>query len=79
MMKMMVIFYNGRFYPTPIVPFWSLWSCFSLLSVVNAEKKRLRKPSKRLLEYAEEYDHIFASKKKKKNQESFQKVGVESN
>uniref|UniRef100_A0A8C0UF96 Histone-lysine N-methyltransferase, H3 lysine-36 specific n=1 Tax=Cyanistes caeruleus TaxID=156563 RepID=A0A8C0UF96_CYACU len=37
-------------------------------------RKRLRKPSKRLLEYAEEYDHLFAPKKKsKKGQE--QKVG----
>uniref|UniRef100_A0A452I7V9 Histone-lysine N-methyltransferase, H3 lysine-36 specific n=1 Tax=Gopherus agassizii TaxID=38772 RepID=A0A452I7V9_9SAUR len=35
-----------------------------------SEKKRLRKPSKRLLEYAEEYDQIFAPKKKsKKGQE----------
>nr|XP_005992405.1 PREDICTED: histone-lysine N-methyltransferase, H3 lysine-36 and H4 lysine-20 specific isoform X1 [Latimeria chalumnae]XP_005992406.1 PREDICTED: histone-lysine N-methyltransferase, H3 lysine-36 and H4 lysine-20 specific isoform X1 [Latimeria chalumnae] len=30
------------------------------------EKKRLRKPSKRLLEYTEEYDQIFAPKKKQK-------------
>uniref|UniRef100_A0A8C6YAC3 Histone-lysine N-methyltransferase, H3 lysine-36 specific n=1 Tax=Naja naja TaxID=35670 RepID=A0A8C6YAC3_NAJNA len=55
-----------------------IFCCFSFLSVVNAEKKRLRKPSKRLLEYAEEYDHIFAPKKKKKSQESFQKVGKSS-
>ncbi|XP_070595021.1 histone-lysine N-methyltransferase, H3 lysine-36 specific isoform X3 [Erythrolamprus reginae] len=48
--------------------------CQKPKEVVNAEKKRLRKPSKRLLEYAEEYDHIFASKKKKKCQESFQKA-----
>ncbi|XP_032066970.1 histone-lysine N-methyltransferase, H3 lysine-36 and H4 lysine-20 specific isoform X5 [Thamnophis elegans] len=48
--------------------------CLKPKEVVNAEKKRLRKPSKRLLEYAEEYDHIFASKKKKKSQESFQKT-----
>ncbi|XP_026582187.1 histone-lysine N-methyltransferase, H3 lysine-36 and H4 lysine-20 specific isoform X2 [Pseudonaja textilis] len=48
--------------------------CHKPKEVVNAEKKRLRKPSKRLLEYAEEYDHIFASKKKKKSQESFQKT-----
>uniref|UniRef100_A0A8C9NIC1 Histone-lysine N-methyltransferase, H3 lysine-36 specific n=1 Tax=Serinus canaria TaxID=9135 RepID=A0A8C9NIC1_SERCA len=39
-------------------------------------RKRLRKPSKRLLEYAEEYDHLFAPKKKsKKGQEQLQKVG----
>uniref|UniRef100_A0A8B9PXC6 Histone-lysine N-methyltransferase, H3 lysine-36 specific n=1 Tax=Apteryx owenii TaxID=8824 RepID=A0A8B9PXC6_APTOW len=42
---------------------------------VHSERKRLRKPSKRLLEYAEEYDHIFAPKKKsKKGQEQLQKV-----
>uniref|UniRef100_A0A8B9ZIA4 Nuclear receptor binding SET domain protein 1 n=1 Tax=Anas platyrhynchos TaxID=8839 RepID=A0A8B9ZIA4_ANAPL len=33
---------------------------------VHSERKRLRKPSKRLLEYAEEYDHLFAPKKKSK-------------
>uniref|UniRef100_A0A8C0B209 Histone-lysine N-methyltransferase, H3 lysine-36 specific n=1 Tax=Buteo japonicus TaxID=224669 RepID=A0A8C0B209_9AVES len=43
---------------------------------VHSERKRLRKPSKRLLEYAEEYDHLFAPKKKsKKGQEQLQKVG----
>uniref|UniRef100_A0A8C4KGH7 Histone-lysine N-methyltransferase, H3 lysine-36 specific n=1 Tax=Dromaius novaehollandiae TaxID=8790 RepID=A0A8C4KGH7_DRONO len=43
---------------------------------VHSERKRLRKPSKRLLEYAEEYDHLFAPKKKsKKSQEQLQKVG----
>uniref|UniRef100_A0A8C6J5F1 Histone-lysine N-methyltransferase, H3 lysine-36 specific n=1 Tax=Melopsittacus undulatus TaxID=13146 RepID=A0A8C6J5F1_MELUD len=43
---------------------------------VHSERKRLRKPSKRLLEYAEEYDHLFAPKKKsKKGQEQAQKVG----
>ncbi|XP_061216210.1 histone-lysine N-methyltransferase, H3 lysine-36 specific isoform X1 [Neopsephotus bourkii] len=42
---------------------------------VHSERKRLRKPSKRLLEYAEEYDHLFAPKKKsKKGQEQAQKV-----
>uniref|UniRef100_A0A8B9CJ78 Histone-lysine N-methyltransferase, H3 lysine-36 specific n=1 Tax=Anser brachyrhynchus TaxID=132585 RepID=A0A8B9CJ78_9AVES len=42
---------------------------------VHSERKRLRKPSKRLLEYAEEYDHLFAPKKKsKKVQEQLQKV-----
>uniref|UniRef100_A0A8C0UG33 Histone-lysine N-methyltransferase, H3 lysine-36 specific n=1 Tax=Cyanistes caeruleus TaxID=156563 RepID=A0A8C0UG33_CYACU len=42
--------------------------------LAHSERKRLRKPSKRLLEYAEEYDHLFAPKKKsKKGQE--QKVG----
>ncbi|XP_077780792.1 histone-lysine N-methyltransferase, H3 lysine-36 specific isoform X9 [Podarcis muralis] len=40
----------------------------------HSEKKRLRKPSKRLLEYAEEYDHIFAPKKKKRSQEPFRKA-----
>lgn len=44
--------------------------------LVHSERKRLRKPSKRLLEYAEEYDHLFAPKKKsKKVQEQLQKVG----
>uniref|UniRef100_A0A8B9VV48 Histone-lysine N-methyltransferase, H3 lysine-36 specific n=1 Tax=Anas zonorhyncha TaxID=75864 RepID=A0A8B9VV48_9AVES len=43
--------------------------------LVHSERKRLRKPSKRLLEYAEEYDHLFAPKKKsKKVQEQLQKV-----
>uniref|UniRef100_A0A8C3RET6 Histone-lysine N-methyltransferase, H3 lysine-36 specific n=1 Tax=Cyanoderma ruficeps TaxID=181631 RepID=A0A8C3RET6_9PASS len=49
----------------------------SLLSffLAHSERKRLRKPSKRLLEYAEEYDHLFAPKKKsKKGQEQLQKV-----
>ncbi|NWS63960.1 NSD1 protein, partial [Chunga burmeisteri] len=42
---------------------------------VRSERKRLRKPSKRLLEYAEEYDHLFAPKKKsRKGQEQLQKV-----
>ncbi|XP_065590695.1 histone-lysine N-methyltransferase, H3 lysine-36 specific isoform X2 [Cyrtonyx montezumae] len=42
---------------------------------IHSERKRLRKPSKRLLEYAEEYDHLFAPKKKsRKNQEQLQKV-----
>uniref|UniRef100_A0A8C0GBY3 Histone-lysine N-methyltransferase, H3 lysine-36 specific n=1 Tax=Chelonoidis abingdonii TaxID=106734 RepID=A0A8C0GBY3_CHEAB len=43
--------------------------------IAYSEKKRLRKPSKRLLEYAEEYDQIFAPKKKsKKGQEQLQRV-----
>ncbi|XP_023582243.1 histone-lysine N-methyltransferase, H3 lysine-36 specific isoform X5 [Trichechus manatus latirostris] len=42
---------------------------------VRSEKKRLRKPSKWLLEYTEEYDQIFAPKKKqKKVQEQIHKV-----
>ncbi|XP_070649418.1 histone-lysine N-methyltransferase, H3 lysine-36 specific isoform X2 [Bos indicus] len=42
---------------------------------VRSEKKRLRKPSKWLLEYTEEYDQIFAPKKKqKKTQEQVHKV-----
>uniref|UniRef100_A0ABM5FKX0 Histone-lysine N-methyltransferase, H3 lysine-36 specific isoform X7 n=1 Tax=Pogona vitticeps TaxID=103695 RepID=A0ABM5FKX0_9SAUR len=44
------------------------------LQIAHSEKKRLRKPSKRLLEYAEEYDHIFAPKKKKRSQEPFRKA-----
>lgn len=48
----------------------------SFFFLVHSERKRLRKPSKRLLEYAEEYDHLFAPKKKsKKAQEQLQKVG----
>ncbi|XP_075774827.1 histone-lysine N-methyltransferase, H3 lysine-36 specific isoform X3 [Pelodiscus sinensis] len=44
-------------------------------SQAYSDKKRLRKPSKRLLEYAEEYDKIFAPKKKsKKGQEQLQRV-----
>ncbi|GAA6083754.1 histone-lysine N-methyltransferase NSD2 isoform X1 [Tachysurus ichikawai] len=39
------------------------------------ESKRIRKPSKRLIEWTEEYDYIFATKKKAKKQpESLQKV-----
>lgn len=42
---------------------------------IRSEKKRLRKPSKWLLEYTEEYDQIFAPKKKqKKVQEQVHKV-----
>ncbi|XP_049730355.1 histone-lysine N-methyltransferase, H3 lysine-36 specific isoform X2 [Elephas maximus indicus] len=42
---------------------------------VRSEKKRLRKPSKWLLEYTEEYDQIFAPKKKQKRvQEHTHKV-----
>nr|XP_054499075.1 histone-lysine N-methyltransferase, H3 lysine-36 specific isoform X3 [Agelaius phoeniceus] len=48
---------------------------FRNTSTAHSERKRLRKPSKRLLEYAEEYDHLFAPKKKsKKGQEQSQKV-----
>lgn len=47
----------------------------SALLAVRSEKKRLRKPSKWLLEYTEEYDQIFAPKKKqKKVQEQVHKV-----
>ena len=46
-----------------------------LVLAVRTEKKRLRKPSKWLLEYTEEYDQIFAPKKKqKKTQEQVHKV-----
>ncbi|KAM4819608.1 histone-lysine N-methyltransferase, H3 lysine-36 specific [Thomomys bottae] len=46
---------------------------------VPLEKKRLRKPSKWLLEYTEEYDQIFAPKKKqKKVQEQVHKVSSRS-
>ncbi|XP_039631121.1 histone-lysine N-methyltransferase, H3 lysine-36 specific-like isoform X2 [Polypterus senegalus] len=45
---------------------------------VHSESKRLRKPSKRLLEWTEEYDQLFASKKKqKKGSEKCSKVTVE--
>nr|XP_054388390.1 histone-lysine N-methyltransferase, H3 lysine-36 specific-like [Pongo abelii] len=44
-------------------------------TAVQSEKKRLRKPSKWLLEYTEEYDPIFTPKKKqKKVQEQVHKV-----
>ena len=53
--------------------FWLILN-FPLLAV-RSEKKRLRKPSKWLLEYTEEYDQIFAPKKKqKKVQEQVHKV-----
>lgn len=46
---------------------------------IRSEKKRLRKPSKWLLEYTEEYDQIFAPKKKqKKVQEQVHKVSSRS-
>lgn len=46
------------------------------LSLSLPESKRIRKPSKRLIEWTEEYDHIFATKKKAKKQpEALQKVG----
>lgn len=45
------------------------------LSLSLPESKRIRKPSKRLIEWTEEYDYIFATKKKAKKQpESLQKV-----
>ncbi|XP_060792461.1 histone-lysine N-methyltransferase, H3 lysine-36 specific isoform X2 [Neoarius graeffei] len=45
------------------------------VSSFPTESKRIRKPSKRLIEWTEEYDHIFATKKKAKKQpESLQKV-----
>ncbi|XP_053233201.1 histone-lysine N-methyltransferase, H3 lysine-36 specific isoform X4 [Podarcis raffonei] len=50
--------------------------CQKPKEVAHSEKKRLRKPSKRLLEYAEEYDHIFAPKKKKRSQEPFRKAST---
>ncbi|KAJ7316582.1 hypothetical protein JRQ81_002744, partial [Phrynocephalus forsythii] len=50
--------------------------CQKPKEVAHSEKKRLRKPSKRLLEYAEEYDHIFAPKKKKRSQEPFRKASA---
>ncbi|KAL8212188.1 UNVERIFIED_CONTAM: hypothetical protein K2H54_040466 [Gekko kuhli] len=53
---------------------WQRFNQSSAKAVAQSEKKRLRKPSKRLLEYAEEYDHIFAPKKKKKSRESFRKA-----
>nr|XP_033782742.1 histone-lysine N-methyltransferase, H3 lysine-36 and H4 lysine-20 specific [Geotrypetes seraphini]XP_033782743.1 histone-lysine N-methyltransferase, H3 lysine-36 and H4 lysine-20 specific [Geotrypetes seraphini]XP_033782744.1 histone-lysine N-methyltransferase, H3 lysine-36 and H4 lysine-20 specific [Geotrypetes seraphini] len=48
-----------------------------LIQVYSA-KKRLRKPSKRLLQYTEDYDQIFAPKKKtKKVSETLHKVNAE--
>ncbi|XP_058271266.1 histone-lysine N-methyltransferase NSD2 isoform X2 [Hemibagrus wyckioides] len=45
------------------------------VSSFPTESKRIRKPSKRLIEWTEEYDHIFATKKKAKKQpDSLQKV-----
>ncbi|TSP68523.1 Histone-lysine N-methyltransferase, H3 lysine-36 and H4 lysine-20 specific [Bagarius yarrelli] len=45
------------------------------VSNVPTESKRIRKPSKRLIEWTEEYDHIFATKKRsKKHPDSMQKV-----
>ncbi|TRY57125.1 hypothetical protein DNTS_023999 [Danionella cerebrum] len=41
----------------------------------TTERKRIRKPSKRLIEWTEEYDHLFTTKKRaKKKPESFTKV-----
>lgn len=42
----------------------------------NAENKRLRKPTKRLLESAEEYEQIFATKKKSKKSPSESSTSV---
>lgn len=43
--------------------------------VLFPECKRIRKPSKRLIEWTEEYDQFFSTKKKaKKKPESFNKV-----
>ncbi|KAI5620223.1 histone-lysine N-methyltransferase, H3 lysine-36 and H4 lysine-20 specific [Silurus asotus] len=38
------------------------------ISSFPTESKRIRKPSKRLIEWTEEYDHIFATKKKPRKQ-----------
>nr|XP_055097815.1 histone-lysine N-methyltransferase, H3 lysine-36 specific-like isoform X2 [Symphalangus syndactylus] len=49
------------------------------INAVRSEKKCLRKPSKWLLEYTEEYDQIFTPKKKQeKVQEQVHKVFYES-
>uniref|UniRef100_A0A8C1VA02 Histone-lysine N-methyltransferase, H3 lysine-36 specific n=1 Tax=Cyprinus carpio TaxID=7962 RepID=A0A8C1VA02_CYPCA len=46
---------------------------------IPTECKRIRKPSKRLIEWTEEYDQLCSTKKKaKKKPESFSKVMVES-
>lgn len=50
---------------------------FYIYSTAHSENKRLRKPSKRLLEWTEEYDQIFSVKKKtKKTQGPLGMVGV---
>ncbi|XP_026051463.1 histone-lysine N-methyltransferase, H3 lysine-36 and H4 lysine-20 specific isoform X2 [Carassius auratus] len=41
---------------------------------IPTECKRIRKPSKRLIEWTEEYDQLFSTKKKAKKKESFTKV-----
>ncbi len=47
----------------------------SKMFVLFTECKRIRKPSKRLIEWTEEYDQLFSTKKKaKKKPESFTKV-----
>ncbi|XP_056132689.1 histone-lysine N-methyltransferase NSD2 [Lampris incognitus] len=47
-------------------------------TVVHSENKRLRKPSKRLLESTEEYEQIFAPKKKSKKNTEPSKMGADS-
>lgn len=44
--------------------------CFLPVYAGNAEHKRLRKPTKRLLESTEEYEKIFVPKKKSKKRTS---------
>ncbi|XP_028840188.1 histone-lysine N-methyltransferase, H3 lysine-36 and H4 lysine-20 specific [Denticeps clupeoides] len=47
----------------------------SIVPTASTEQKRLRKPSKRLLEWTEEYDQIFCTRKRvKKKTESFGKI-----
>ncbi|KAI4880897.1 hypothetical protein NFI96_029779, partial [Prochilodus magdalenae] len=49
--------------------------CSHEVSSFPTDRKRIRKPSKRLIEWTEEYDQIFTTKKKaKKKPESLQKV-----
>lgn len=50
--------------------------CYLFIYAINlTESKRLRKPSKRLLEWNEDYEQIFISKKKaKKTPESSKTV-----
>lgn len=63
---------------TLVIEVWiSLYLFFFPHTVDVTESKRLRKPSKRLLEWSEEYEQIFTSKKKtKKTPESSKTVRV---
>lgn len=50
--------------------YYIIYMYFTCVCTGNSENKRLRKPTKRLLESTEEYEQIFVTKKKSKKRTS---------